>query len=70
MEALPVHVFRVAVDAVAALHLREGGGCVGGRAHGVRVVPYAVTKLDIILVPVPPQDRLDLTRGKNKTFWC
>lgn len=30
MEGLAVHVFCVAVDAVAALYLSDGGSCVGG----------------------------------------
>lgn len=60
MEALAVHVFWVAVDAVAALHLRDGGRRVGGRAQGVRVVSHAAPELDIVLIPVPPQNRLDL----------
>lgn len=38
MAAFAVHVFRVAVDAVAALHLGDGRGRVGGGAQGVRVV--------------------------------
>lgn len=62
MAALAVHVFCVAVDAVAALHLGDGGRRVGGRAQGIRVVAYAAAELDLILVPVPPQNRLDLTR--------
>lgn len=61
MAAFAVHVFRVAVDAVAALHLGDGGGRVGGGAQGVRVV-QAAAELDVILVPVPPQDCLDLSR--------
>lgn len=66
--ALAVHMFRVAVDGVTALDLRDGGGCVGGGAEGVRVVPYAAAKLDIVLVPVPPQNSLDLSRGETPCF--
>lgn len=62
MEAFAVHVFCVAVDAVAALYLCDGGGCVGGRTHRFRVVPYAAAKLDVVLVPMPPKNCLDLTR--------
>lgn len=54
MAALAVHVFCVAVDAVAALYLCDGGSSVGGRAQGVRVVSYAAAELDVILVPVSP----------------
>lgn len=61
MEAFAVHVFRVAVDAVAALHLCDGGRGVGGRAQGVRVVSHAAAELDIVLIPVPPQNCLDLS---------
>lgn len=53
-------MFRVAVDAVAALHLGDGGGRVGGRAQRVRVGSDAAAELDAILVPVPPQNSLDL----------
>lgn len=60
--ALAVHVFGVAVDAVAALHLGDGGSCVGSRAQGIGVVSYAAAKLDVILVPVPPQNSLDLAQ--------
>lgn len=64
MEAsFAVHVFCVAVDAVAALHLCDGGRRVGRGAQRVGVVPHAASKLDMVLVPVPPQNRLDLTRG-------
>lgn len=65
VEALPVHVVRVAVDGVAALHLDDGGGRVGGRAQGVRVVPDAAAELDVVLVPVSPQNRLDLKTGQT-----
>lgn len=64
MAALAVHVFRVAVNAVATLHLRDGGRRVGGGAQGVRVVSDAASELYVILIPVPPQKRLDLT-GEN-----
>lgn len=59
--ALPV-VLRVAVDAVAALDLGDGGRRVGGRAQGVRVVSHGTAELDLVLVPVPPQHGLDLPR--------
>lgn len=51
----------MAIDAVAALHLCDGGGGVGGRAQGVRMVPHAAAELDIVLTPVPPQNCLDLS---------
>lgn len=58
--ALAVEVLAGAVVAVAvALHVADGGHGVGGRAHGVRVAE-AVLKLDLVLVPVPPQDSLHL----------
>lgn len=60
MVALAVEVLAGAVVAVAvALHVADGGHGVGGRAHGVRVAE-AVLKLDLVLVPVPPQHRLHL----------
>lgn len=68
MAAFAVHVFCVTVDAVAALYLGDGGSCVGGRTQGIRVVSHAAAKLDIILVPVPPQNRLDLTRENTFQF--
>lgn len=60
MASFAVHVFRVAVDAVAALHLGDGRSRVGGRAQGVRVVSHAAAELQVVLVPVPPENRLDL----------
>lgn len=58
--ALAVEVLAGAVVAVAvALHVADGGHGVGGRAHGVRVAE-AVLKLDLVLVPVPPQHGLHL----------
>lgn len=58
MVALAVQMFRVAVDAVAALDLSDGGGGVGGGAC-VRVGEVPV-KLDAVLIPVSPQDALHL----------
>lgn len=58
-------MFRVAVDAVAAVHLSDGGCGVGGRTQGVRVVSHAAAKLDVVLIPVPPQNRLDLRAFKT-----
>lgn len=67
MVALAVQVLAGAVVAVAvALHVADGGHGVGGRAHGVRVAE-AVLKLDLVLVPVPPQDRLHLCPGTKQT---
>lgn len=66
MAAFAIHVFWVAVDAVAALHLGDGGRRVGGWAQGVWVVSNAAAKLDVVLVPVSPQNRLDLIKRKNK----
>lgn len=67
VEALPVREFRVAVDGVAALHLDDGRSRVGGRAQGVGVVSDAAAELDVVLVPVPPQNRLDLDRKPKNT---
>lgn len=68
MAAFAVHVFWVAVDAVAALYLGDGGRRVGGWAQGVRVVPDAAAKLDVVLVPVSPQNRLDLIKRREITI--
>lgn len=65
MEAFAIHVFWVAVNAVAALHLRDGGRGVGGRTQGVRMVSHTAAKLDIVLIPVPPQNCLDLSAFKT-----
>lgn len=54
MEASAIHMFWVAVDAVAALHLRDGGRGVGGWTQGVRMVSHTTAELDIVLIPVPP----------------
>lgn len=58
--ALAVHVLRVSVDAVATLHLGDGRRRVGSGAQSVRVVPHTAAQLQVVLVPVAPQDRLDL----------
>lgn len=63
-----VHVFRVSVDAVAALHLCDGRGRVGGGAQRVRVVPHAAAQLQVVLVPVAPQHRLDLARDTAQSL--
>lgn len=57
-------MFRVAVNAVAALHLGDGGSRVGGGAQRVRVVPHAAAELDVVLVPVSPQNCLDFSIEK------
>lgn len=67
MVALAVEVLAGAVVAVAvALHVADGGHGVGGRAQGVRVAE-AVLKLDLVLVPVPPQHCLHLCTHKENT---
>jgi len=58
---LAIQVLSVALDAVAAVHLRQGGGRVGGRANAE--VP---AKLHALLVPVSPQDGLDLDTRREK----
>lgn len=66
MVALAVEVLAGAVVAVAvALHVADGGHGVGGRANGIRVAE-AVLKLDLVLVPVPPQHGLHLCPETKK----
>lgn len=62
---LAIQVLGVALGAVAAVHLGQGGGGVRGRAEkfGIGESP---AKLHALLVPVSPQDGLDLdTRREN-----
>lgn len=62
---LAIQVLGVALDAVAAVHLRQGGACVGGRAKDFGV-GEAPAKLHALLVPVSPQDGLDLDTRREK----
>lgn len=57
--ALPVHVLAVALDAVAAVDLCERRRHEGGRAEEAGVGERA-GELHPLLVPVSPQDTLDL----------
>lgn len=61
---LAVHVFGVPVDAVAAVHLRQGWRHVWAWAEDV-CVGKVTAKLDPLLVPVPSQNTLDLEERKS-----
>lgn len=68
--ALAVHVLGVALDAVAAVDLRQRRRHVGRRAEEVGVGERA-GELHPLLVPVSPQNALDLPdEGQRGTFLC
>lgn len=62
--ALAVQVLGVALNAVAAVHLRQRRRHVGGRAEEVGVGEHA-GELHPLLVPVSPQDALNLQKQKR-----
>lgn len=62
---LAIQVLGVALDAVAAVHLCQGRRRIGGRAEDVSVGKGAA-KLHALLVPVSPQDSLDLKTRRRK----
>lgn len=63
--ALAVHVLSVAFDAVAAVDLSERRRHVGGRAEEVGVGEGS-SKLHPLLIPVSPQNALNLQEGTQR----
>lgn len=81
----PVQMFAVALVVVhEGRHLGDGGGRVGGGAHGAVLLP-PLAPLGLVLHPLPLQSRLDLDHKDNRrkflkvldglklpgtTIWC
>lgn len=65
----PVQMFAVALVVVhEGRHLGDGGGRVGGGAHGAVLFP-PLTPLGLVLHPLPLQSRLDLDHKDNRRMF-